>query len=173
MIDAISIFVGCAFLIRSSRGIHQSSALSEINSQFHDDTSAPSRPWFIDSVPVAGFERVNFVLGPATFTTGCIPMVFTTTPPQPASNARMMFVSDSVGGAEDSRNGFSNLRPVKFTERSTAMRGLLGLERGQRTVGFRTAVAIELPGRAHLIDHVEIKVGHHDRVLVSRVLRDD
>ena len=33
-------------------------------------------------------------------------MVLVTTPPQPASNARMMLVSDSVGGAEDSRNGF-------------------------------------------------------------------
>ena len=39
-------------------------------------------------------------------------MVFTTTPPQPASKARMMFASDSVGGADASRNGFSNSMPV-------------------------------------------------------------
>src|SRR5436190_7238730 len=45
--------------------------------------------------------------------TGCMPMVLTTTPPQPASKARMMFESDSVGGADASRNGFSNSMPVK------------------------------------------------------------
>src|SRR5881275_625493 len=45
-------------------------------------------------------------------------MVFVTTPPQPASNARMMLFSDSVGGADESRNGFSNLMPVNVTERS-------------------------------------------------------
>ena len=39
-------------------------------------------------------------------------MVFTTTPPQPASKARMMLESDSVGGADASRNGFSNSMPV-------------------------------------------------------------
>ena len=50
----------------------------------------------------------NFVFGPATFTTGWRPIVFVTTPPQPASKARMMFVSDSVGGADARRNGFSN-----------------------------------------------------------------
>src|SRR3990170_8994227 len=64
---------------------------------------------------------MNPVLGPATFTTGCSPIVFVTTPPQPASNARMMFVSVSVGGADASRNGFSNRSPVKTTERSTAI----------------------------------------------------
>src|SRR5262249_19789401 len=37
---------------------------------------------------------------------------------QPISNARMMFDSDSVGGAEDSRNGFSKRRPVNDVERS-------------------------------------------------------
>src|SRR5664279_2016489 len=44
-------------------------------------------------------------------------MVLVTTPPQPASNARMMLLSDSVGGAEESRNGFGKLIPVKFTDR--------------------------------------------------------
>src|SRR6188474_3360416 len=48
--------------------------------------------------------------------TGCMPMVLTTTPPQPASNARMMFESDSVGGADASRNGFSNWMPVNLVE---------------------------------------------------------
>ena len=59
--------------------------------------------------------------GPATLTTGCRPIVLVTTPPQPASNARMMLLSDSVGGAEASRNGFSNRRPVNVTERSAAI----------------------------------------------------
>src|ERR1043166_7241685 len=39
MIDAIRIFVGCAFLIRASLPIHQSSGLSEMSSQFHDAIS--------------------------------------------------------------------------------------------------------------------------------------
>src|SRR4029434_2493677 len=42
-------------------------------------------------------------------------MVFVTTPPHPTSNARRMFCSDSVGGADESRNGFSNWRPVNET----------------------------------------------------------
>src|ERR1700719_680985 len=46
-------------------------------------------------------------------------MVFVTTPPHPASKARWMFVSDSVGGADDNRNGFSKRIPVNATERST------------------------------------------------------
>ena len=33
----------------------------------------------------------------------------------------MMLLSDSVGGADDSRNGFSNLSPVNVTDRSAAM----------------------------------------------------
>ena len=66
----------------------------------------------------------NFVFGPATFTTGWRPIVFVTTPPQPASKARRMFVSDSVGGAEASRNGFSNRMPVKTAERSAAIASL-------------------------------------------------
>jgi hypothetical protein len=32
-----------------------------------------------------------------------------------------MFDSDSVGGADDSRNGFGNLTPVNVVERSVAM----------------------------------------------------
>ena len=55
-------------------------------------------------------------MGPLTLMTGCIPIVLTTTPPQPASNARRMFESDSVGGAEASRNGFSNSMPVNVVE---------------------------------------------------------
>src|SRR5438105_387752 len=55
---------------------------------------------------------------PLTLTTGCSPMVFVTTPAQPASNARMMLLSDSVGGADESKNGFSNQMPVNFVDRS-------------------------------------------------------
>jgi hypothetical protein len=42
-------------------------------------------------------------------------MLLVTTPPQPASNARRMLLSDSVGGAEASRKGFSNRRPANVT----------------------------------------------------------
>ena len=64
-------------------------------------------------------------------------MVLVTTPPQPASNARMMFASDSVGGADDSRNGFLNRTPVKVVERSG--HGLIcligGFDEPERPVG--------------------------------------
>jgi hypothetical protein len=36
----------------------------------------------------------------------------------------MMLLSDSVGGAEDSRNGFVNLSPVNVTEMSGFMAGI-------------------------------------------------
>src|ERR1700730_975725 len=68
--------------------------------------------------------RRNLVFGPATLTTGCRPMVFVTTPAQPASNARRMFDSDSVGGADDSRNGFSNRMPVNIVEVPGAIWGV-------------------------------------------------
>src|SRR5689334_25053648 len=55
---------------------------------------------------------MNFAFAPTTLTTGCRPIVFVTTPPHPASNARMMLLSDSVGGADDRRNGFSKRSPV-------------------------------------------------------------
>src|SRR6478735_7194325 len=117
MIDAINIRSGCAFLMPSSFGIHQSSGLSEISSQFHDECSAVSGFFCIDSCP-SSVERRNLVFGPATFVTGCSPIVLVTTPPHPASKARMMLLSDSVGGADDSRNGLVNFSPVKLTEMS-------------------------------------------------------
>ncbi len=40
MIDATSTRSGNAFLIRAMRGTHQSSGLSEMSSQFHDEWSA-------------------------------------------------------------------------------------------------------------------------------------
>src|SRR5688572_5163640 len=102
------------------RGTHQSSVLSEISSQFHDECSAVSGRFCIESLP-SSVERVNLVFGPSTLTTGCRPMVLVTTPPQPASKARMMFDSDSVGGADDSRNGLGNCRPVNVTARRLFM----------------------------------------------------
>src|SRR5687768_1201684 len=114
-------------------GIHQSSGLSEISSQFHDECSAVSGFFCIDSWP-SSVERKNLVLGPATFVTGCRPIVLVTTPPQPASNARMMLLSDSVGGAEDSRNGLVNLRPVNVTEMSGCMGGIIGKTERMPTV---------------------------------------
>jgi hypothetical protein len=53
-------------------------------------------------------------------------MVFVTTPPQPASNARTMFDSDSVGGAEESRNGFLKRTPVNVVDKSADIVNLLG-----------------------------------------------
>ena len=118
MIEAIRTFFGCAFLRRARRPIHQSSGLSEMSSQFQDEWSAAPVFFFIEISPDAGSVRMKFVLGPLTLTTGWTPIVLVTTPAHPASNARRMFDSDSVGGAEESRNGFSNRIPVKVTERS-------------------------------------------------------
>src|SRR5213075_2428142 len=100
MIDAISIFDGCAFLMRARRPIHQSSVLSEMSSQFHDECSAVPGRFFIDSRGESASARRNLVFGPSTLTTGWSPIVLVTTPPQPDSKARRMFDSDSVGGAD-------------------------------------------------------------------------
>ena len=106
MIDATSTRSGNARLIRPRRGTHQSRVLSEMSSQFHDECSAAPGRLFIESRDELASARRNFDLGPTTLTTGWRPMVFVTTPAQPASNARRMFDSDSVGGADDKRNGF-------------------------------------------------------------------
>ena len=108
-------------MIRPSRGTHQSSVLSEMSSQFHDECSAAPGRFFIDSRGESASARRNLVFGPSTLTTGWSPIVLVTTPPQPASNARRMFDSDSVGGADDSRNGFWNLMPVNVVDRSVPM----------------------------------------------------
>src|SRR5687767_5330645 len=121
MIDAISTRFGNASLIRRMRGTHQSSALSEMSSQFHDECSAAPGRFFIETWASSGDVRMNFAFAPTTFTTGCSPIVFVTTPPHPASNARRMLLSDSVGGAEERRKGLSNLMPVKVVERSAML----------------------------------------------------
>src|SRR5687767_14193737 len=100
------------------RGSHQSMAFSEISSQFHDATRVVSLRRFIERRVALLSARRNLVFGPFTLTTGCMPMVLQTTPPQPASKARMMFESDSVGGADASRKGFSSLSPVNVVDRS-------------------------------------------------------
>ena len=117
--------MGWACLILAMRGTHQSSGLSEMSSQFHDECSAVPGRFCIDRCGESGVARRNLVFGPRTLTTGCRPMVLVTTPPQPASKARMMLLSDSVGGADDSRNGLSKRRPVNVTERLAAMDGSL------------------------------------------------
>src|SRR2546430_6132450 len=119
MIDAMRTLLGNASLIRRIRGAHHSSVLSEISSQFHDECNAAPGRFFIDTFASSGLVRMNFAFAPYTFTTGWSPIVFVTTPPHPASNARVMFDSDSVGGAEESRKGFSNGIPVNVTDRST------------------------------------------------------
>src|SRR5436189_5824934 len=107
--------------MRLRRPIHQSSGLSEISSQFHDECSAVFGRFFMESLYESASARRNFVFGPLTLTTGWRPMVLVTTPPHPASKARRMLLSDSVGGAEDSRKGFWNAIPVKLTLRLTDM----------------------------------------------------
>src|SRR2546426_7049176 len=104
--------------MRPRRGTHQSSVLSEMSSQFHEECSAAPGRLFIDRCGESASARRNFVFGPSTLTTGCSPIVFVTTPPHPASNARRMFDSDSVGGADDRRKGFRKRTPVNVVERS-------------------------------------------------------
>src|SRR5882672_5339585 len=95
-----------------------------MSSQFHDECSAAPGRFFIDRCAESASARRNFVLGPRTLTTGCRPIVFVSTPPQPASKARRMFDSDSVGGADDRRNGLRNMIPVNVVDRSTLIVGL-------------------------------------------------
>ena len=64
---------------------------------------------------------MNLALAPTTLTTGWSPIVLVTTPAHPASNARRMLLSDSVGGAEESRKGFAKSSPVKWTDRLADM----------------------------------------------------
>src|SRR5262245_2374103 len=108
MIDATRTLWGNACLILFRRGSHQSSGLSEMSSQFHEEWSAVFARFSIDTRWLSIDDRTNFVFGPFTLITGCMPIVLTTTPPHPASKARTMLASDSVGGAEARRNGFSN-----------------------------------------------------------------
>src|SRR6476646_2732234 len=115
MMDATRMRVGCAFLIRLIRGTHQSSVLSEISSQFHDECNAVPGRFCIDRLGESGVARRNFVFGPATLTTGCNPIVLVTTPPQPGWDARMIWVSYSVGGADANKKVFSKRSPVKLT----------------------------------------------------------
>ena len=51
MIEATRIFSGCAFLMRARRPIHQSSGLSEMSSQFHEEWSAAPGFFFIEMWP--------------------------------------------------------------------------------------------------------------------------
>src|SRR5688572_23099948 len=118
MIDAINTRLGNSDLMRRMRGTHQSSVLSEMSSQFHDECSAAPGRFFMETYASSGEVRRNFAFAPTTLTTGCSPIVLVTTPPHPASNARRMLFSDSVGGADDSKNGFSKRIPVNVTDRS-------------------------------------------------------
>src|SRR5438046_986509 len=125
MMEAISTLLGKACLIFLRRPIHQSIGLSEISSQFHDAMSVESGRLAMEMRPSA-LVRTNLVFGPLTLTTGCRPIVLVTTPPQPASKARMMFASDSVGGADASKKGFSNRIPVNVVDRSAMGSSWLG-----------------------------------------------
>src|SRR5262245_44094984 len=93
-------------------------------------------------------------------------MVLVTTPPHPASNARMMFASDSVGGAEDSRNGFSNRKPVNVTASVGAMVKPSEID---YSAGVGNPTAAESPRKLRLTRHnhrvssfLSIGSGHSD-----------
>src|SRR5262249_12484437 len=116
--DATRTCPGNARLIRPSRGNHQSSVLSEMSSQFHDECSAAFGRFFIDRCAESASARMTLVFGPTTLTTAWRPIVLVTTPPQPTSKARRMFDSDSVGGADDSRNGLRKRTPVNVVDNS-------------------------------------------------------
>ena len=64
MIEATRMRSGCACLIRAMRGTHQSSGLSEMSSQFHDECSAVPGRFCIDRCGASGVARRNFVFGP-------------------------------------------------------------------------------------------------------------
>ena len=55
MIEATSMLVGNAFLMRSMRGTHQSSGLSEMSSQFHDECSVAAAAAVHRQVPESGW----------------------------------------------------------------------------------------------------------------------
>ena len=121
MMEAMRTRSGKASLMRRIRGSHQSSVLSEISSQFQDECSAAPGRFFMETWPSSGEVRMNLAFAPTTLVTGWSPIVFVTTPPHPASKARRMLLSDSVGGAEESRNGFWKSIPVKLTARLVDM----------------------------------------------------
>ena len=64
MIDAMSTRSGYASLMRRMRGTHQSSGLSEMSSQFHDECSAASGRFFIETRASSGDVRMNFAFAP-------------------------------------------------------------------------------------------------------------
>ena len=104
--------------MRRIRGSHQSIVLSEISSQFQDECSAAPGRFFMETQASSGDVRMNLALAPTTLMTGWSPMVLVTTPPHPASKARRMLLSDSVGGAEEKGRDSGSWIPVKLTARS-------------------------------------------------------
>ena len=92
-----------------------------MSSQFQEECSAAPGRFFMETWASSGVVRMNLALAPTTLTTGWSPIVLVTTPPHPASNARRMLLSDSVGGAEESRKGFSKSSPVNLTDRLADM----------------------------------------------------
>src|SRR5215831_16427390 len=142
MMEATSTRCGHSFLMRVMRGIHQSIGLSEISSQFQEEWSDAFARLRMEIADVSQSDRRNLVLGPRTLTTGCRPIVLVTTPPQPASKALRMLDSDSVGGADESRKGFSNRRPVKSTDRSTGIGTLLRPRRSRKLYARRRVLEL-------------------------------
>jgi hypothetical protein len=53
------------------------------------------------------------------------------------------------------------------------LRAAGGLRARDLAVGFRPAIAIKLPGRAHFLNLIKVQVGDEQFVLVPAVLRDD
>src|ERR1019366_10128222 len=114
-----------------------------ISSQFHDECSAAPGRFFNDTRAVSIDVRMNLAFAPYTLMTGWRPIVLVTTPPQPASKARRMLVSDSVGGADESRKGFSKRIPVNVVPQSI----VIASSRSGHPVG----AVLLVPFRRHLL----------------------
>src|ERR1035438_1531507 len=77
------------------------------------------------------------------------------------STPRMDLLRKSIRSAQDDT-----------TLKHSVRRGLPRLRR-QRSVGFRTTVAIELPNSSDFLDHVEIEIGDQHFIFITTGLRDD
>src|SRR4051794_9260420 len=89
-------------------------------------------------------------------------MVFVTMPPQPASKARMMFASDSVGGAEASRKGFWKRIPVNAVDRSAMGSSFWGNGDCNKVVRPARRAASVAQGSANVDVTIFCRVAHLD-----------
>ena len=86
------------------------------------------------------------------------------------SAARSLFFAEHIGKADFSRkNPALEMTKAKHSVRCCRRRTL----RRQGAIAFRAAVSEELPHLANLGNHVQIKISHHNFILVAAGLRND